>query len=60
MKTYKKEINNLTMTGYNDSNVDWVVSSVDSDGFNRTQFYSKKSFALKDAFQLHADLYCNI
>ena len=59
MKTYKKELNGLAMSAYNDSNVEWAISSVDSDGFKRTHFYSKKAFTLKDAFQFHADLYCN-
>lgn len=59
MRTYKKEINGLKMSAYNDSGADWVLSSIDNDGFSRTEFYSQKSFTMKSAFELHAELYVN-
>lgn len=61
MKTYKKIINNLTMTGYNDSGASWVISSVDQDGYKRTVHYDRiingKVCTLKSVFELHADLF---
>lgn len=60
MKVFTKVIEGFEMTGYNDSNVDWVVKSVDSDGQSRSCTYSKKSFTLKAAFDFHNRLYRNM
>ncbi|AUR89169.1 hypothetical protein NVP1121O_141 [Vibrio phage 1.121.O._10N.286.46.C4] len=57
MKIHKKEIEGFEMEGYNDSNCDWAIRSIDHDGMKREAYYPKKVFTLKRAFELHSDLY---
>lgn len=60
MKFYNKTLQGLSMKAYNDSGVEWVIQSIDSDGFERTERYNKKAFTLAHAFELHSNLYANI
>lgn len=57
MRITTKTINNVEMEAYNDSNISWVVSSIDSDGYNRVENYSMKKFTLKHAMAFHSELY---
>lgn len=57
MRITKKTIDGFQMSGYNDSNVDWVIQSRDKDGYSRTECYPKSKFTLTAAFELHAKLY---
>lgn len=59
MKIHSKELNGVKMTAWNDSNVSWAIKSADSDGYIRTEYYDQKKFSLKDALQLHSDIYSN-
>ncbi|MCY9864972.1 hypothetical protein OTK49_20870 [Vibrio coralliirubri] len=60
MRITKKTISGLEMSGYNDSNCEWVIQSCDKDGSGRTERYQKSKFTLSEAFKLHAKLYENI
>lgn len=48
MRTYKKTINGLAMTAYNDSGADWVIN-----GFR----YPIRAYTLRRAFELHESIY---
>lgn len=51
MKVYKKEINGLKMTAYNDSGADWVILC------NGNEYRYTQTMTLKRAFEMHAELY---
>ncbi len=52
MKIYTRTINNIKVTAYNDSNVDWVVKAGDMS----TQRFPKNKFTMKEAMKFMADI----
>lgn len=48
MRTYRKTINGLAMTAYNDSGCDWVING---------KRYLIARYTLKRAFELHESIY---
>lgn len=57
MKVHNKELNGVKMIAWNDSGVSWAIKSTDSDDYTRTEYYDQKKFSLKDALQLHSEIY---
>lgn len=60
MKIHSKELNGVKMTAWNDSGVSWAIKSTDSDGYVRTEYYDQRNFSLKDAMNLHSEIYANL
>ncbi len=60
MRITKKTVNGLKMSGYNDSNCEWVIRSTEKDGYERTERYSKAKFTLTKAFEFHSRIYANM
>jgi len=52
MKIHSRIINNIKVKIWNDSGVDWMVQ--DSE---RTTSYPIKTFTMKEAAKLHADIF---
>lgn len=52
MKTYTKEINGVTVTAYNDSNVDWVVTVNGS-----TAPWPRNKFTMKQAMENMVEIF---
>lgn len=56
MKIHKVEINNKTVTVYNDSNVDWVVQG---GGHLPTNFSMINKLTMKHAAELYIRVFAN-
>ena len=52
MKTYNREANNIKVSVWNDSGVEWMVQ--DSE---RTTAYPIKTFTMKEAVKLHGEIF---
>lgn len=52
MRVTKKQIGKIQVTAYNDSNIEWVVSS---KGFS-TQRFAKNKWTMKDAISFYCEL----
>lgn len=50
MKIYRKKINGIKVSAYNDSNVEWVVQA---GGFSAQRF-PKNKFSMRDAMEFMA------
>lgn len=54
MKTYQITKNQMTVTAYNDSNVEWVVQG---GGHSPARFSKKNGFTMKAAASLYIDIF---
>jgi phosphoribosyl 1,2-cyclic phosphodiesterase len=56
MKIHKRTVIGVEVTAYNDSNVDWVISSVE---YGELRF-ERKHFTLNEAIEFYIKLYAEL
>lgn len=55
MRRYYKQYYSIQITAYNDSGVDWVLSSITNE--YKSESFPIKRFTLKQAFDFYIELY---
>jgi hypothetical protein len=53
MKIHKRTLQDVALTVYNDSNVDWVIQSVE----NGTMRFDRKYFTMSEAIDFYLRIY---